>query len=82
MKKFAREVQKKEALMIRGRNEKGETVWFGLGMFGIIGWSVAIPTLIGGAVGLWIGPRPGPASSHGPSCCSSPGVMIGCVNAW
>ena len=29
-------------------------IWFGLGVFGVVGWSVAIPTLIGTAIGLWI----------------------------
>ncbi len=81
MSKFAKEVQKKEALMIRGRKEKGETVWFGLGMFGIVGWSVAIPTLIGVAAGLWID-RTWPSQFSGPSCSFIGGVMIGCLNAW
>ncbi|MRR35789.1 ATPase F0F1 [bacterium] len=81
MKKFAREVQKKEALMIRGRNEKGETVWFGLGMFGIIGWSVAIPTLIGVAIGLWIDAS-WPSRFSWTLMLLIAGVMIGCLNAW
>jgi ATP synthase protein I len=81
MEKFESEVEKKEARMIRGRREKGETVWFGLGMFGVVGWSVAIPTLIGVAVGLWI-------DSTWPSRYSWTlmllicGVILGCVNAW
>ncbi len=29
-------------------------IWFGLGMMGLIGWSVAIPTLLGAALGLWL----------------------------
>ncbi len=29
-------------------------MWFGLGMFGVAGWSVAIPALIGIFVGVWI----------------------------
>jgi ATP synthase protein I len=33
------------------------SVWFGLGMFGVIGWSVAVPTLVGIAVGLWLDAR-------------------------
>jgi ATP synthase protein I len=33
------------------------TVWFGLGMMGLIGWSVAIPTLLGAALGLWLDKR-------------------------
>ena len=29
-------------------------VWFGLGMMGLIGWSVVVPTLLGAALGLWL----------------------------
>jgi ATP synthase protein I len=81
MNKFAQEVEKKEALMIRGRKEKGETVWFGLGMFGIVGWSVAIPTLIGVAIGLWID-RSWPSQFSWTLMLLIAGVMIGCLNAW
>jgi ATP synthase protein I len=80
-KKFTRELQRKEALMIRGRNEKGETVWFGLGMFGVIGWSVAIPTLIGVALGLWID-KGWPSQFSWTLMLLIGGVMIGCMSAW
>ena len=52
--RFADKVAKRELLRLKSIRHKDETVWFGLGMFGIVGWSVAIPTLIGIAVGLWI----------------------------
>ncbi len=51
---FAERVAQKESLRLKAMRHKDETVWFGLGMFGIVGWAVAIPTLIGIAVGLWI----------------------------
>ena len=41
----------------RARREGRTSPWFGLGMFGLIGWSVAIPTLIGIALGLWLDER-------------------------
>ncbi len=81
MQKFSREVQRKEALMLRGRKEKGETVWFGLGMFGVIGWSVAVPALIGVAAGMWIDGR-WPSQFSWTLMLLVGGVMIGCVNAW
>jgi ATP synthase protein I len=81
MKKFEKEVERKEARMIRGRREKGETVWFGLGMFGIVGWSVAIPTLIGTAIGLWID-KTWPSQFSWTLMLLILGVMIGCLNAW
>jgi len=57
------EVGRKAQRKLRARREEERNVWFWLGMFGLVGWSVAIPTLIGIAVGLWIDRRwPGPAS--------------------
>ncbi|MCK7507085.1 MAG: hypothetical protein MZV70_25540 [Desulfobacterales bacterium] len=47
---FTEQVAKKEALRQKALRHKDETVWFGLGMMGIVGWAVAIPTLIGVAI--------------------------------
>ncbi len=51
---FTRKVSLKEKRRLKGKAQKDEGIWFGLGMFGIVGWSVAIPTLIGTALGYWI----------------------------
>lgn len=65
----------------RAANRKERSAWFGLGMFGLVGWSVAIPTLLGIALGLWLDGRwPG-----GPSWTLTfllIGVALGCLNAW
>lgn len=42
---------------LRARRERNRSVWFGLGMFGLVGWSVAVPTLLGAALGLWLDAR-------------------------
>jgi ATP synthase protein I len=81
MRKFAKEVERKEARVIRGRAEKGESVWFGFGMFGIVGWSVAVPTLIGVAIGLWID-QTWPSQFSWTLMLLIGGVMIGSLNAW
>lgn len=49
-----RQVRGKEERKLRARAEKHRSIWFGLGMFGMVGWSVAIPTLIGIAIGCWL----------------------------
>jgi len=78
---FTKKVGLRESLRIRGGEQRKQTLWFGLGMFGLIGWSVAIPTLIGTGLGLWI-------DSNYPSRFSWTlmlliiGVAIGCMNAW
>jgi len=74
-------VGKKEARKIEARKKKDRGVWFGLGMFGLVGWAVAIPTLIGIAVGVWID-----QSLTGPYSWTLMGlfigVIVGCLNAW
>jgi ATP synthase protein I len=80
-KEFIEEVGKKEELKLRGRQRKDESMWFGLGMFGLIGWAVAVPTLIGVALGVYLDSRwPSPISWT--LICLFIGVMLGCVNAW
>jgi ATP synthase protein I len=77
---FADQVARKEALRIKGLHHKDETVWFGLGMFGIVGWSVAIPTLMGTALGLWID-RTWPSQYSWALMFLIVGVVLGCINA-
>jgi len=77
---FTEQVARKEALRLRGIRHKGETVLFGLGMFGIVGWAVAIPTLIGIAIGLWID-RTWPTQYSWALMFLIAGVIVGCINA-
>ena len=78
--RFTQKVAQKETLRIRGLKHKDETVWFGLGMFGIVGWAIAIPTLIGIALGLWID-RTWPSQYSWALMFLIAGVVIGCINA-
>lgn len=79
--KMVREVKAKEARRLRARSQKGGGVWFGLGMFGLIGWSVAIPVLIGVALGVWID-RNWPSRFSWTLMLLVLGVILGSWNAW
>jgi ATP synthase protein I len=79
--RFASEVGKKETRKIKSEQEPDQTVWFGLGMFGIIGWSVAIPTLIGVALGIWIDHN-WPSQYSWTLMFLVAGLSLGCLNAW
>ena len=74
---IGRKAERKE----KARSERGRGVWFGLGMFGLVGWAVAVPTLLGIMLGLWL-------DSHLPTPFSWTltllfiGVALGCINAW
>ncbi len=51
---LSQEVGAKAARKLKARRNAGQGVWFGLGMMGLIGWSVVIPTLLGAALGIWL----------------------------
>ena len=77
---LADQVGAKAARKLRARRST-QGVWFGLGMMGLIGWSVVVPTLLGAALGLWL-------DNHHPGkhawtlALMVVGLAIGCVNAW
>ncbi len=78
---LARKVGSKEARKIRARGEKGEDVWLWLGMFGLVGWSVAAPTVIGIALGIWID-KNWPSQISWTLTLLAAGLALGCLNAW
>jgi len=78
---FTKKVGVKEARKIKGKSQKDEGIWFGLGVFGIVGWSVVIPTLIGTAIGIWIDGA-WPSRFSWALMMMILGVVLGCINAW
>lgn len=78
---FSRKVGEKAVRRLRARSQHNRSIWFGLGMFGLIGWSIAVPTLAGIALGVWIDRHwPGPFSWT--LSLLFIGLALGCVNAW
>jgi ATP synthase protein I len=78
---FARQVAAKAARKLKARREGNRTVWFGLGMMGLVGWSVAVPTLLGAALGLWWDRRH-PGVHSWTLALILAGLVLGCANAW
>ena len=78
---FAGQVGSQAARKLKARRNSTPGVWFGLGMMGLIGWSVVVPTLLGAALGLWL-------DNHCPGQHSwtlallVAGLTVGCLNAW
>ena len=77
---FAGQVAAKAARKLKARKST-QGVWFGLGMMGLVGWSVVVPTLLGVMLGIWL-------DQHHPGAHSWTlallvvGLAIGCLNAW
>jgi ATP synthase protein I len=77
---FVGEIGAKAARKIKARKST-QGVWFGLGMMGLVGWSVVVPTLLGAALGIWL-------DNHHPGkhpwtlSLLVVGLAVGCLNAW
>lgn len=81
-RKLSRNIGRKAERKMEAREHKDEeSLWFGLGMFGLVGWAVSIPTVIGIAVGVWLDSAfPGPISWT--LTFLFIGIVLGCLNAW
>ncbi len=77
---FTEQVGAQEARKLEARRNPTQ-VWFGLGMMGVIGWSVAVPTVLGASLGVWLDNRH-PGSHSWTLSLLVAGLVLGCFNAW
>jgi ATP synthase protein I len=79
--RFVNNVDNKVTRKLMAKNHPGRSVWMGLGTMGIVGWSVAVPTLCGLLLGVWL-------DKHYPTEFSWTlnlliiGIVLGCFSAW
>jgi len=78
---FAKKVGAQASRKIKTLENGNRSVWFGLGMSGLVGWSVAVPTVVGGLAGFWWD-RHHPSSHSWTLALLAAGLFIGCWNAW
>jgi ATP synthase protein I len=74
-------VGRKATRRLRARRTRDRNVWFGVGLFGMVGWTIAITTIIGVTIGIWID-RKWPSSYSWTLTMLFIGLIIGCMNAW
>ena len=79
--KFGKEVASKETLKLRARKKGKRSPLYGLGLFGLVGWSVVMPTLLGAALGHWLD-KNHPGGFSWTLNLLIIGLVIGCFNAW
>ncbi len=66
---------------LKAKRQKDRGVWFGLGMMGLVGWSIVLPTIVGAGIGLWLDTKH--SGSHSWTLILLvAGLSIGCFNAW
>jgi ATP synthase protein I len=78
---FSQQVGATEAHKITARGSPVPSVWAGLGMMGLVGWSVTIPTLLCAALGVWLDHHY-PGKHNWTLALMVVGLAIGCLNAW
>ena len=78
---LARRIAHRAARRRHARRHRDRSLWFGLGMYGMVGWSIALPTLLGVALGLWIDAR-WPSRFSWTLMLMAGGVITGCWTAW
>ena len=75
-------ISRKARRMEQARKHRSGSAWFGLGMFGMVGWAIAVPTLAGTALGLYIDARWPTGDMSWTLALLLAGVALGCLNAW
>lgn len=78
---LADQVGARASRKLKARRRGTPGVWSGLGMMGLIGWSVVVPTLLGAGLGLWLDQRY-PGGRSWTLALLVAGLSIGCLNAW
>jgi ATP synthase protein I len=78
---FSRAVARRVRRKLLARGDRAAGVWFGLGMMGLVGWSVAVPTLLGAMLGVWLD-KQYPAPYSWTLSLLVAGLLLGCLNAW
>jgi ATP synthase protein I len=78
---FSSRIKEQETRKVKAQGADTESPWLGLGMFGMVGWSVVVPSVLGALLGFWL-------DHHHPVPFSWTlsllvvGLIIGCVMAW
>ncbi|MGJ8723264.1 MAG: AtpZ/AtpI family protein [Roseibacillus sp.] len=77
---ITREIGLREERMLKAKRNRMRSIWQGFGFFGLIGWSIVVPTLIGAAAGRWLDSAQ-PEERSWTLALLIAGLMVGCFNA-
>jgi ATP synthase protein I len=78
---FTQRITDRERRKLKARQQQDQTLWFGLGLLGLVGWSIVVPTLLGLALGVWLDGR-FPSRFSWTLMLMFAGLVLGCLNAW
>lgn len=80
-KEFRQTIGSKVTRKLKENQKSKHGVLSGLGMFGLVGWSVAVPTLLGAFLGIWLDKR-FPGKQSWTLTFLLIGLIFGCMSAW
>jgi len=80
-KKLKTILSTKEKQKILAKQKKNNYMWFGLGMFGLVGWSIVVPTFLGIVIGIIID-RKTHSQYSWTLMLMLFGLILGCINVW
>ena len=75
------QIDSKAKRKLKAQRRTGTSAWFGLGMMGLIGWSIALPTILGAALGIWLDKHYKVQQSWTLALIVA-GLTLGCFTAW
>lgn len=78
---FSQQIGEKEKRKLKAKRENKRSVWSGFGVFGMVGWSVVVPVLLGVALGMWLD-KNYPESFSWTLTVMIIGLLCGCLIAW
>ncbi len=79
--RLGRTIAGRASRMQRARRAGDRGLWFGLGMFGLVGWSISVPLLIGLVIGRWLDGRFDGGARWSLSLMTL-GLIVGAINVW
>lgn len=80
-KTFAEKIGASQDRRMKSQRDKTPNIWFGLGIIGSVGWSIAVPTIVGVVLGHWLDSRWQSGFSWTLTLLIT-GLVLGCFNAW
>ena len=78
---FSKQVGEKAQRKLKALHNDKRGVWFGLGMMGIVGWTIVVPTLLGTLLGIWLDKKY-PETFSWTLTGLILGLFVGCLIAW
>jgi len=78
---FSTEVAGQVKRKLKAQKNDTSSVWSGFAVFGIVGWSITVPTLLGAIAGVWLDTGY-PQSFSWTITLLLVGVVTGCAIAW